>query len=325
MKDLLLILKHVKGGLILLLLFGAAAGMSVDGIDEADGRLGNVEFTVVKEQMSRTHRAINKDIVFLGDSTALNDIDASGLQQATGQSVVSVAVMAACGPETINGQLEVILDQITDSTDDHRPHIIVTINPISFQRYDSNLAGFSSKGLTGVQQTLSMQRQIRYSVRALMGRLLTWPLPGSFGVAHGDSSGLIHAMDLGSGTFADPNPPLHSVRLIEDVTNDVSAIKHTEHQILTNIDPTIIAKLRASGCSVDLLITPIPLEISTRKVMLAILSLNDNTVNQLGLNDWIPMPWEMSGELFANQHLSAEGRATYTKALAIKLQQRYSD
>lgn len=297
----------------------------MDGIDEADGRLGNVEFTVVKQQISRTHRAIDKDIVFLGDSTALNDIDASALQDSLGQSVISVAVMAACGAETINGQLEVLLDQITDSTDEHRPHIIITINPISFQRFDSNLAGFSSQGLKRAPKTLSMQRQIRYSIRSLIGQVLTWPLPGSFGVAHGDSSGLVHTMELGNGTFADPNPSLHSVRLNKDAVNDVSAIRNTEHQILTNIDPAIIAKLRDSGCTVDLLITPIPLEITTRNVMLAILSLNDNTVNQLGINDWIPMPWEMSGELFANQHLSAEGRATYTNALAIKLQQRYSE
>ena len=325
MKNLLLILNHLKGALILLLVFGAVAGMGMDGVDEADGRLGNVEFTVVQQQMSQIHRAADHDVVFLGDSTALNDIDARELQKIMGQSVVNVGVMAACGTETINGQLDFILHQITNANADHHPHIIITINPFSFRRLDENLAGFARQNLTGRLQSLSMQRRIRYSIRSLIGQVLTWPLPGSFGVAHGDSRGLVHAMELGNGTFADPNPPLHSVRLTADAVNDVSAIKDTEHQLLANIDAKIIAELRESGCSVDLLITPIPLEISTRSVKQATLSLNDHTVNQLGLNDWLAMPWTMSGEWFANQHLSAEGRATYTKALAIKLQQRYSD
>lgn len=324
MNSLLLILNQLKGAVLLCVAFSGIAALTASDIDEGDGRLGNVEYTVIESQKLRLDSASENAFVFLGDSTALNDIDARLLQDSLDQKVTSVAVMAACGVEMIAQQLSVILDQVRTSTSDHRPHIIITVNPISFQRFDSNLSDFAQQSELNNSVTLSVQRRIRYSVRSLIGKVISWPLPGSFGVAYGDPSGLSYSLTQGNGTFDDPNPPLHDVQLAADENKDLSSVGNTEHQLLTNIDRKTISELRRLGCTVELLVTPIPLEMSTRQILARIHALSDNVVHDLYLDGWVAMPWQMSGQLFSNQHLSPEGRAIYTKALAIELKQRYS-
>ena len=324
MKSLLLILNQLKGAVLLSLAFSSIVALTASDMDEGGGRLGNVEYTVIESQKLRLDSASENAFVFLGDSTALNDIDARLLQDSLDQKVTSVAVMAACGVETIAHQLSVILDQVRTSTSDHRPHIIITVNPISFERFDFNLSNFAQQSESDDAARLSVQRRIRYSVRSLIGRVIAWPLPGSFGVVYGDPSGLRYSITQGNGTFDDPNPPLHDVQLTASENKDLSSIGNTEHQLLTKIDRKTISELRRLGCTVELLVTPIPLEMSTRPILARIHALSDNAVHDLYLDGWVAMPWQMSGQLFSNQHLSPEGRATYNNALAIELKQRYS-
>jgi len=290
--------------LIALVLVGAAElWWRADPCVAAD----DIEGVVVEEQLVRARAAPPADVLILGDSSALMDVDPKYLGELLNARVESLATVAFVGPTGWARMLELY------ATVHRAPTILLLVHGIALNIEESTYVRRGLERWTLVDEPPRLQtpqgarRQIWCE---LLAPALGVPLPGRYGVSYGTAKAL-RARVREHGSLVDPNPPPPAVETPYryEISSAFSARLPRLAEVVHKAAPE-----RAL-----LVLTPLPSDHSDAETQRSRLEAARTVSTALGL-DYLDVKPTMNPVDHATvTHLTAKGRQRYTEHLAAAL------
>lgn len=281
----------------------------------------SVEAIIVESQLERARAGQPADVLILGDSSALMDVDAAALGQALGGAdVVGLGTLGFVGPKGYAAILDRYLDEVRDGA---APRLVVfLINSASLLLTASELEarGFESMVVAGrFQRPLGPVQGAREKLYLdVVAPALNPPLPGRYGQVYGWPDDLARVLDAESGTCTDPSEPLP-----EAAPGSRRAYTFTLSEGVRDRLPVLRRALARLGPErVRVSITPIPHSKEHDETAAARAAVAAELLAELGLpaSSWLELPASLPDPSFATStHLAPAGKSVYTQALAAAL------
>jgi hypothetical protein len=265
-----------------------------------------IESTVVAEQMARARSLGDVDILTIGDSSALMDVDQRQLRAALGGTrAESLATVGWVGPAGY-GQL---LDRFRDGGG-RASTVLVLMHGATLKVEERT---YSETGM----EAAVLERSARPD-RLLLARERLWqawstdaidfPLPGVYGHVYGGARLLARALHEGAGSLIDPNAPLDG--------GGLEPFRYALSDAFAKRLPALGAALRRGSWNVVCAVTPIPASMEDDESRRTRQRVVRTLVEALGCRA-LELPSQLPDRWFATTtHLSVAGRGEYTRQLA---------
>jgi len=274
----------------------------------------SVDYMIVLEQLKRATTVVRPDVVLIGDSSCLMDVDAQRLSAGLGRSAESLCTLAYVGPDGYAQLLSKLIER------DASPRLVVVIlNQAGFQRdasWDSWPAFVKNGGIFPAPRVQFPQSALDYIRLDLVERAVYRPLPGRYATYYGGDLQLSRYIATHRGSAVDPNTGMQPG----------SAVDYSMNQQFTQALASLAAVVRQIGAArVLLMISSAPdgtltpeselQRAETAKRIAAILGLPENNI--------LDTPASMPNAFFSTvTHLNRRGRQVLTGDVVKMIQQR---
>jgi hypothetical protein len=276
--------------------------------------LGTIEDILLAAQMERARTLAQVDVLVIGDSSALMDVDATVLGDALHLRVDTLATVGYSGPLGF-----VRLAETYAAQGRRLPTLVFLVHGTSLAITEES---FRAKGLEALvlgkanpnrSPVGGARRQI---VDGGIRRAVHYPLPGSFGRHYGWPEDLVAALERGHGTLLDPG--------------QLGGEAGGKRPFSFELSPAVRARLPGMADSLVKLaperivvaITPVPEGSVGPDTLAQREAVAKELVDALRLppGALLPLPAAMpDGDFASFTHLGASGRARYTALLAARL------
>lgn len=293
-------------GTSIVLGFGAA-GLSHPLPDYGPG------FAIVAEQMERSTKLRDADVLILGDSSTLHGLDVPALDRALGdRRVESLTVIGPARPPGIAKLLERHV-----ARENHPELVVLLMNPLGlFHAFGEDELGTMRAVLTG-WPAASFAEEARKALNWRLFRgLLEEPLAGHHGRYYGNAWMLRRTLRQGHGSLPHPNPGSLAQRSRDPSAGDRAVAIHPDALRDLNAMRAILDGLR--GERIYLGLAPEPQLLAGGDDARARAELLAELQRLIGLpgDRRLEMPSTLPDEAFADwTHVNAEGRVLYTLAV----------
>ena len=290
--------------LVALLLF--AATLVLDGLAPARGLSGDISSIVIATQLERARTIGPADLLVIGDSSALMDIDPVRLAQSLGGiTVESLATNARVGPAGYGRMLETYARHVGSL-----PAILLLLHGVSFAMPESQYIEHPVEWFE-VDEPLPSNPLVRapdIAYERLIAPAFDLPLPGTYGSHYGQRQNLVSALWKGHGSLEDPNVLRFESEPFEyecspAFTERLGILRH----MLDRLQPS----------RVFLGLTPVPEERVGKGTRETRAEIEQSTVRVLRRATLLDLPGSLPDDRFATQtHLNAAGRPGYSDLVA---------
>lgn len=282
-------------------------------------RINSVDDAVLDVQWKRARRPIHADLVILGDSSALMDVNARQLDDhLDGVSVESLALFGSAGPRAYAKIAETALQRGAQMGT-----VVILLAPHTLMHEESYFAkrGIETR-ILNVESTV--QRSPGMGARNkvyhdLIGQVIQWPVPGWYGVRYGTREDIENLIVHDQGTLFDPHPPITSRGALAAVDYEFTI----SDAVARRLPPLreLVADLDAREIPVFVGVTPIPLAYAGEHTAASRRRLIDQLAAALDVekSDFLALPMTFPNDRFANVHLTDQGRQEYTQLVAAQL------
>ncbi|MEL6187158.1 MAG: hypothetical protein AAFU79_21230 [Myxococcota bacterium] len=271
-----------------------------------------LEEVIIGAQWRRSARIPESDVLLVGDSSGLFDVDAWYLSELLGVRVQGLATIGVAGPRSFLRLLERYADRF-----EARPIVVLMLHPmtVSMSGDDENFKYFEALGVdpTIRGSFLEAGRDKLYS--ELFLRWVDLPLRSDAGFYYGSATDLRFALDTWNGTLEEP-----SARMSDAVEREVRDLRY-------GLSPAYRSRLRefAEGLrkrgfeTVRLVLTPVPesfvgppTEMTRQRLSAAL-----RESLRLEREAILPLPSTLpTGHFSTPTHLRPSARPAYTRRLA---------
>jgi hypothetical protein len=271
----------------------------------------DLESIIVEGQRARAHTISDLDLLVIGDSSALMDVDAVRLGTALGgKRVESLATIGYVGPA---GYARLLADYA--SAGHPVPTVIVLMHGVSLALSNSEIGerGFEAMVLEPARRCLPGTAQ-NVIYQHVLAPALDLPLPGAYGRFYGGAAGLVAALRDNHGTLIDPNElPARPAAVPFLLSTGVATRLEVLRRTLALIRPRRVV----------VAVSPIPARAVGSRTEAKREVLSAQLAGRIGAETPLNLPSYLSDELFASvTHLNAGGRRIYTDLLAAELRKR---
>jgi hypothetical protein len=164
----------------------------------------DIESIVIQRQFERSKSLPQVDVLLIGDSSALMDVDVTALEERLGQRVESLATVGFVGPA---GYAHLLERYATGGR--HLPTVVLLMHGYSLSLAESVFQTMGFERMVLTDQPRLRERRFKAAQRtladALVRPVVSIPLPGLFAKAYGWREDLVAAIDAGHGSLTDPN------------------------------------------------------------------------------------------------------------------------
>jgi hypothetical protein len=270
----------------------------------------DLESIVLQAQQLRARTSDAADLLIVGDSSGLMDIDAGRLASLLGRRVESLAIIGFAGPRGFAALLAECAKRFQPAT------VLLVMHGESLNLPEQT---FTDLGLE--EQALSGRRRRpgppgvgarRRLFETLVAPIVDFPLPGAYGSYYGMPAELRRRLSLGHGSLIDPSRSWTAGQGVEYEFSLSEAVRTR----LSAVDAAV-----TFPATLNLVISPLPLSTLNHVTVQTRDRASAGVLEALG-SRWqrIDTPIGLDDGLFATlTHLNAGGREVFTKQLAAAL------
>jgi hypothetical protein len=270
----------------------------------------DIESLIVQGQRERARTIPEADLLLIGDSSALMDVDSVALGEALGRRAESLATIGFVGPA---GYARLLRDYAASGR--RVTTVLVLMSPVSLSLTEPEFdrRAFESMVVEPVQGC-GPARAGEVIYRHLVAPTLALPLPGAYGRFYGGAAALEVALERGQGSLTDPNtwkaqPATITLRISDAVAKRLEILRRTLLELG--------ARRVLSGLS------PLPERALTDRNPKLMQALSAELARRLDAEALAGLAFSLPDERFASlTHLNAAGRSAYSKELAALLRDR---
>jgi hypothetical protein len=268
-----------------------------------------IEDVIVEAQLGRAAKAAGSDVLVIGDSSALMDVDAAELGRALGgKRVECLALIGFVGPAA---QVEMAL-----RAGGRAPVLVWLVNGASLALDERWLSGepYEAWVMNGAPPPRGLGHALRDLIyAATVARTVARPLPGRFGEIYGLPEDLSREIASGHGTVTDPNR--------------LTGLKAEPDGYRFTLSAPVEARLpraaellrRVSADKIRVGLTPLPRTLAGAHTESSRREVQARLLDKLGLGAEAALATDVTfpDDHFATPtHLAARGRARFTAQLA---------
>jgi hypothetical protein len=170
----------------------------------------DIDRAILLHQIEASRRSQTAEVVLLGDSSCLMDVDAARLERASGLSCLNLATISYLDLD----HHRMLLESYRQANPSHPRIVLLLMHPASLRQAvaDAHFArffeGHLSDRLTTPRRTTLDQVEWVLGLdqfrERILARLIPRPLPGAFGTKYGFTSNLEEHMTRHQGSLIDP-------------------------------------------------------------------------------------------------------------------------
>lgn len=300
---------RIAGPTVLLAALAVGAAEAWFRLDPSEGPT-DLESIVLQAQQARARTIPAADLLIVGDSSGLMDIDAAALAERLGRRVESLAIIGFAGPRGFAALLREYTARVRPST------VVLVMHGESLNLQEATFTdlGLEEQAVSGGRRRpappgVGARRQL---FESLVAPFVDFPLPGAYGTYYGMPAELRRRLESGHGSLVDPSYSWTTGQRVDYAFTLTDAVRGR----LSSVNDAI-----TFPAALHVVVSPLPQSTINAGTIPSRERTSAQVLAALGPR-WHPLdtPIALDDSLFATlTHLNADGRRAFTDQLAIAL------
>ena len=274
----------------------------------------DMDRTIMATKADLSSRDEGADIVLIGDSSCLMNIDASQLSELTGKKVINLGTVSFLDMKVFSH----LLDRYLKAQSKLPSQVVLMVHPDFLRRSSPSKShvAWINDYMAGRDHATKGESwsSVEYllGVHVIRGRLLSWlprPLSSAFGAYFGFTSNLESYMWDHQGSAVDP-------RSLKEA--DLKGSKEYRISTTNQNNAALFAQIIPEGTQLAVALSPTPASFADESLVPKLASILQDWKSALNAeNSFETLPLALEDNKFANKtHLNPEASKTYTLRLS---------